>query len=53
MSSVLNYLLNISPSNVIHLVVILAAALILNHLLRLVTKLLVKRGSNKHERSPG
>ena len=42
MSSVLNYLLNISPSNVIHLVVILAAALILNHLLRLVTKLIVK-----------
>jgi small conductance mechanosensitive channel len=42
MSSVLNYVLNISPSNVIHLVVILAAALILNHLLRLVTKLIVK-----------
>ena len=42
MSSVLNYLLNISPSNVIHLVVILAAALILNHLLHLVTKLIVK-----------
>ena len=42
MSSVLNYLLNISPSNVIHLVVILVAALILNHLLRLVTKLIVK-----------
>jgi small-conductance mechanosensitive channel len=42
MSSVLNYLLNISPSNVIHLLVILAAALILNHLLRLVTKLIVK-----------
>jgi moderate conductance mechanosensitive channel len=42
MSSVLNYLLNISPSNVIHLVIILAAALILNHLLRLVTKLIVK-----------
>jgi len=42
MSSVLNYLLNISPSNVIHLVVILAAALILNHLMRLVTKLIVK-----------
>jgi moderate conductance mechanosensitive channel len=42
MSSVLNYLLNISPSNVIHLVVILATALILNHLMRLVTKLIVK-----------
>jgi small-conductance mechanosensitive channel len=42
MSSMLNYLLNISPSNVIHLVVILAAALILNHLLHLVTKLIVK-----------
>jgi small conductance mechanosensitive channel len=42
MSSVLNHLLNISPSNVIHLVVILAAALILNHLLHLVTKLIVK-----------
>ena len=42
MSSVLNYLLNISPSNVIHLVVILAAALILNHLLHLATKLIVK-----------
>ena len=42
MSSVLNYLLNISPSNVIHLVVILAAALILNHLMHLVTKLIVK-----------
>jgi moderate conductance mechanosensitive channel len=42
MSSVLNYLLNISPSNVIRLVVILAAALILNHLLHLVTKLIVK-----------
>jgi len=38
----LNYLLNISPSNVIHLVVILAAALILNHLLHLVTRLIVK-----------
>jgi moderate conductance mechanosensitive channel len=45
MSSVLNYLLNISPSNVIHLVVILAAALILNHLLRLLTKLIVKPAS--------
>jgi small conductance mechanosensitive channel len=44
---VLNYLLNISPSNVIHLVVILAAALILNHLLRLVTKLLVKPASTQ------
>jgi small conductance mechanosensitive channel len=42
MSSVLNYLLNISPSNVIHLVVILAATLILNHLMHLVTKLIVK-----------
>jgi small-conductance mechanosensitive channel len=42
MSSVLNHLLNISPSNVIHLVVILAAALILNHLLHLATKLIVK-----------
>jgi len=42
MSSVLNYLLNISLSNVIHLVVILAAALILNHLMHLVTKLIVK-----------
>jgi moderate conductance mechanosensitive channel len=42
MSSVLNYLLNISPSNVIHLVVILAAALILNHLMHLLTKLIVK-----------
>ena len=42
MSSMLNYLLNISPSNVIHLVVILAAALILNHLLHLVTRLIVK-----------
>jgi moderate conductance mechanosensitive channel len=42
MSSVLNYLLNISPSNVIHLVVILAAALILNNLMHLVTKLIVK-----------
>jgi small conductance mechanosensitive channel len=42
MSSVLNYLLNISPSNVIHLAVILAAALILNHLMHLVTKLIVK-----------
>lgn len=42
MSSVLNYLLNISPSNVIHLVVILAAALILNHLMHLVTTLIVK-----------
>ncbi len=47
MSSVLNYLLNISPSNVIHLLVILAAALILNHLLRLVTKLLVKPASTQ------
>jgi moderate conductance mechanosensitive channel len=47
MSSVLNYLLNISPSNVIHLVVILAAALILNHLLRLVTKLIVKPASTQ------
>ena len=42
MSSVLNYLLNISPSNVIHLTVILAAALILNHLLHLLTKLIIK-----------
>ena len=47
MSSVLNYLLNISPSNVIHLVAILAAALILNHLLRLVTKLIVKPASTQ------
>ena len=47
MSSVLNYLLNISASNVIHLVVILAAALILNHLLRLVTKLIVKPASTQ------
>jgi moderate conductance mechanosensitive channel len=47
MSSVLNYLLNISPSNVIHLVVILAAALILNHLLHLVTKLIVKPASSQ------
>jgi moderate conductance mechanosensitive channel len=47
MSSVLNYLLNISPSNVIHLLVILAAALILNHLLRLVTKLIVKPASTQ------
>jgi moderate conductance mechanosensitive channel len=47
MSSVLNYLLNISPSNVIHLVVILAAALMLNHLLRLVTKLIVKPASTQ------
>ena len=47
MSSVLNYLLNISPSNVIHLVVILAAALILKHLLRLVTKLIVKPASTQ------
>jgi len=47
MSSVLNYLLNISPSNVIHLVVILAAALILNHLLRLLTKLIVKPASTQ------
>jgi small conductance mechanosensitive channel len=45
MSSVLNYLLNISPSNVIHLLVILAAALILNHLLHLVTRLIVKPAS--------
>jgi small-conductance mechanosensitive channel len=47
MSSVLNYLLNISPSNVIHLVVILAAALILNHLLRLVTNLIIKPASTQ------
>jgi moderate conductance mechanosensitive channel len=47
MSSVLNYLLNISPSNVIHLVVILAAALMLNRLLRLVTKLIVKPASTQ------
>ena len=47
MSSMLNYLLNISPSNVIHLLVILAAALILNHLLHLVTKLIVKPASSQ------
>ena len=47
MSSVLNYLLNISPSNVIHLMVILAAALILNHLLHLLTKLIVKPASTQ------
>jgi small-conductance mechanosensitive channel len=47
MSSVLNYLLNISPSNVIHLMVILAATLILNHLLRLLTKLIVKPASTQ------
>ena len=47
MSSMLNYLLNISPSNVIHLLVILAAALILNHLLRLVTRLIVKPASSQ------
>jgi small conductance mechanosensitive channel len=47
MSSVLNYLLNISPSNVIHLIVILAAALILNHLLHLLTKLIVKPASTQ------
>jgi small conductance mechanosensitive channel len=47
MSSVLNYLLNISPSNVIHLMVILAAALILNHLLHLLTKLVVKPASTQ------
>jgi small conductance mechanosensitive channel len=43
----LNYLLNISASNVIHLVVILAAALILNHLLHLVTRLIVKPASSQ------
>ena len=47
MSSVLNYLLNISPSNVIHLMVILAAALVLNHLLHLLTKLIVKPASTQ------
>ena len=47
MSSVLNYLLNISPSNVIHLTVILAAALILNHLLHLLTKLIIKPASTQ------
>ena len=47
MSSMLNYLLNISPSNVIHLLVILAAALILNHLLHLVTRLIVKPASSQ------
>jgi moderate conductance mechanosensitive channel len=47
MSSVLNYFLNISPSNVIHLVVILSAALILNHLLHLLTKLIVKPASTQ------
>ena len=47
MSSMLNYLLNISASNVIHLVVILAAALILNHLLHLVTRLIVKPASTQ------
>src|SRR5260370_2172291 len=47
MSSVLNYLLNISPSNVIHLMVILAAALIVNHLLQLVTKLTAKPASTQ------
>jgi small conductance mechanosensitive channel len=47
MSSVSNYLLNISPSNVIHLMVILAAALILNHLLHLLTKLIVKPASTQ------
>jgi small conductance mechanosensitive channel len=47
MSSVLKYLLNISPSNVIHLMVILAAALILNHLLHLLTKLIVKPASTQ------
>jgi moderate conductance mechanosensitive channel len=47
MSSVLNYLSNISPSNVIHLMVILAAALILNHLLHLLTKLIVKPASTQ------
>jgi small conductance mechanosensitive channel len=43
----LNYLFNISASNVIHLVVILAAALILNHLLHLVTRLIVKPASSQ------
>lgn len=47
MSSMLNYLFNISASNVIHLVVILAAALILNHLLHLVTRLIVKPASSQ------
>jgi moderate conductance mechanosensitive channel len=47
MSSILNYLLIISPSNVIHLIVILAAALILNHLLHLLTKLIVKPASTQ------
>ena len=42
MSSLLGYPLNISLSNVIHLLVIIAAALVLNHLLHLVTKLIVK-----------
>ena len=42
MSSLLGYPLTISLSNLIHLLVIIAAALVLNHLLHLVTKLIVK-----------
>jgi len=42
MSSLLGYPLNVSLSNLIHLLVIIAAALVLNHLLHLVTKLIVK-----------
>ncbi len=42
MSSLLSYPLNISLSNVIHLLVIIVAALVLNHLIHLVTKLIVK-----------
>jgi small conductance mechanosensitive channel len=42
MSSLLGYPLNASLSNLIHLLVIIAAALVLNHLLHLVTKLIVK-----------
>ena len=42
MSSLLEYPLNFSLSTVIHLLVIIAAALVLNHLLHLVTKLIVK-----------
>ena len=42
MSSLLGYPLNASLSNLIHLLLIIAAALVLNHLLHLVTKLIVK-----------
>jgi small-conductance mechanosensitive channel len=47
MSSLLAYVPNFTVSNLLHLVGILLVALILNHLLRLITNLIIKPGSSQ------